>query len=121
VHLLREHIAIYRLDGALFFGAAQQFLDEFTSVADVRVVILRLGGVRVIDASGGHALEEIISGLQSRGITVLLCGVGDRPHRVLEAVGAMDALQAEHHTFIRLADAIDHAQSHVRRHLAPHE
>ena len=58
--LLREHIAVYRLDGALFFGAAQQFLDEFVSVSDVRVVILRLGGVRVIDASGAHALDEII-------------------------------------------------------------
>jgi SulP family sulfate permease len=121
VALLREHIAVYRLDGALFFGAAQQFLDEFTSVADVRVVILRLGGVRVIDASGGHALQEIITGLQSRGITVLLCGVGDRPQRVLEAVGAMTALQAEHHSFARLADAVEHAQAHVRRHLSPHE
>ena len=119
--LLREHITVYRIDGALFFGAAQHFLDEFTSVADVRVVILRLGGVRVIDASGAHALEEIITGLQSRGITVLLCGVGERQHRILEAVGAIEALQAERHVFLTLAAAIEHAQGHVRRHLTPHD
>ncbi len=100
--LLREHIAVYRLDGALFFGAAQQFLDEFVSVSDVRVVILRLGGVRVIDASGGHALDEIIVGLRSRGIAVLLCGVGERPMHILEAVGAIEALGAEHHVFTSL-------------------
>jgi SulP family sulfate permease len=119
--LLRGHIAVYRLDGALFFGAAQQFLDEFVSVADVRVVILRLGGVRVIDASGGHALDEIIVGLRSRGIAVLLCGVGERPMHILEAVGAIDALGAEHHVFTSLPDAITHAQAHVRRHLTPGE
>ena len=112
---------MYRLDGALFFGAAQQFLDEFVSVSDVRVVILRLGGVRVIDASGGHALDEIIVGLRSRGIAVLLCGVGERPMHILEAVGAIDALGAEHHVFTSLPDAIEHAQAHVRRHLTPGE
>lgn len=121
VALLHEHIAVYRLDGALFFGAAQQFLDEFTSVADVRVVILRLGGVRVVDASGGHALDEIIGGLQSRGIAVLLCGVGPRLQQILTAVGAIDSLHAQHHVFNSLPDAIDHAQGHVRRHLAPQD
>ena len=89
--------------------------------ADVRVVILRLGGVRVIDASGGHALEEIIVGLQAKGIAVLLCGVGERPMHILEAVGAIDALGAEHHVFTSLPDAIAHAQGHVRRHLTPGE
>ena len=121
VALLRQHIAVYRLDGALFFGAAQQFLDEFTHIADVRVVILRLGGVRVIDASGGHALEEIILGLQSRGITVLLCGVGERPRQVLDALGVLGEFEHAHHVFTSLPEAVRHAHGHVRRHLSPHE
>ncbi len=117
--LMKEHIAVYRLDGALFFGAAQHFLDELTSVADVRVVILRLGGISVIDASGGHALEEIIHGLQSRGIAVLLCGVAERPLRILQAVGAVDALDGDRHVFTSLPAAIEHAHGHIRRHLRP--
>ena len=48
--LLHERIAVYRVDGALFFGAAQRFLDELAAVGDVEVVILRLSGVRLIDA-----------------------------------------------------------------------
>lgn len=119
--LLRQHIAVYRLDGALFFGAAQQFLDDFTEIADVRVVVLRLGGVRVIDASGGHALDEIVTGLQSRGITVLLCGVGERPRQILDALGVLSSFEDDHHLFTSLPDAVAHAHRHVNRHLAPHE
>jgi SulP family sulfate permease len=119
--LLHEHIAVYRLDGALFFGASQQFLDEFTSIADVRVVILRLGGVRVVDASGGHALDEIITSLRGRNITVLLCGVGTRLRQVLAALGVLQSLEDEHHVFSSLPDAVVHAQRHVHRHMSPSE
>ncbi len=115
--LMRDHIAVYRIDGALFFGAAQRFLDELTSISDVRVVVLRLGGVRVIDASGAHALEEIITSLQARGIVVLLCGVAERPLHILEAVGAISALASDQHVFSSLPAAIEHAQGHVRRQL----
>jgi len=121
IALLHEHIAVYRLDGALFFGAAQQFLDEFMSIADVRVVVLRLGGVRVVDASGGHALDEIIRGLRGRNVTVLLCGVGGRLRQVLGALGTLESLEAEHHVFTSLPAAIAHAQGHVRRHTSPIE
>src|SRR5690606_20840764 len=34
--LLRDHIVTYRVDGALFFGAAQRFLAALSHVADVR-------------------------------------------------------------------------------------
>ncbi len=120
IALLHEHIAVYRLDGALFFGAAQQFLDEFTSIADVRVVVLRLGGVRVIDASGGHALDEIVRSLSARGIVVLLCGVGDRPRRILAGLGVLAPIAEQGHEFSSLPDAIAHAREHVRRQLAHH-
>ena len=38
--LLRDRIVCYRIDGALFFGAAQRFLTELTAVTNVSVVIL---------------------------------------------------------------------------------
>jgi SulP family sulfate permease len=116
--LLREHIAVYRLDGALFFGATQRFLDELVNVADVRVVILRLGGVRVLDASGAHALEEIIEDLQSRGIAVVLQGVLAHQIPTLKAVGALRALSHSHHMVESIGEAIEHARTHVRRDLA---
>ena len=119
--LLHEHIAVYRIDGALFFGATQRFLDTLVEVTDVRVVVLRLAGVRVLDASGAHALEEIIDDLQSRGIAVILQGV--RPEQVptLTAVGALAKLASRHHVVDGLGDAVQHARTHVRRQLSAFE
>jgi SulP family sulfate permease len=113
--LMHEHIVVYRIQGALFFGAAQQFLTELTDVGDVKVVILRLGDVRVIDATGAAALEETVAELERRGITVLLKGIRPEHRRALAAVGAFERLATERHVFDHLDDAVAHARSHVRR------
>lgn len=112
--LLHDHIVAYRLDGALFFGAAQWFLTELTAVSDVRVVILRLSRVQVLDATGALALGEIVSELEARRITVLLQGVRPRHQRILQAVGTLDRLAHERHLF----DHFDHAVAHARQHVA---
>lgn len=113
--LLREHIVVYRLDGALFFGASQRFLTELTAVTDVRVVILRLSHVQVLDATGAQALGEIVAELESRGITVLLKGARPAHRRILEAVGALDRLAHQRHLFDTLEEALAHARVHVAR------
>lgn len=118
--LLHERIAVYRIDGALFFGAAQRFLDELTDVADVEVVILRLSGIRHLDATGANALAEIVRDLERRSITVLLKGVRDADRRSLVAVGAFDHLRSDDHLFTSLPDAIEHAREHVRQAAAAH-
>ena len=111
--LLAEHIITYRLDGALFFGAAQRFLTELTAVTDARVVILRLPDLQVLDATGAHALREIVRELEHRGITVLFKGVRAEHERVLRAVGALDQLASHRHSFGALDDAIAHARQHA--------
>lgn len=116
--LLAEQIVAYRLDGALFFGAAQRFLTELTNVTDARVVILRMPDLQVLDATGAQALGEIVAELEARHITVLLKGPRPAHHRVLEAVGALDRLAHKSHLFHDLDDAIDHARAHVARELA---
>jgi SulP family sulfate permease len=113
--LLRDHIVVYRIDGALFFGAAQRFLTELTAVSDVRVMILRLSHVQSLDATGAQALGEIVEELEGRGITVLLKGVRPHHRRILEAVGALDRLAHERHLFDHLGDAVEHARVHVAR------
>ena len=113
--LLASHILTYRLDGALFFGAAQRFLAELTAVTDVRVVILRLPQLQMLDATGAQALVEIIDELEGRGITVLLKGPRAEHLRIMRAVGLLDALADERHVFTTLDDAIAHARSHLER------
>jgi SulP family sulfate permease len=113
--LMSRHIVAYRLDGALFFGAAQRFLAELSAVTDVRVVILRLPQLRVLDATGAQALGQIVEQLERRGITVLLKGPRPEHIKVLDAVGALDRLAHENHLFVDLDAAVAHAQSHVAR------
>lgn len=113
--LLHDHIVVYRLDGALFFGAAQWFLTELTAVSDVKIVILRLSQIQVLDATGAQALGEIVAELESRGITVFLKGVRPRHRQLLEAVGTLDHLAHERHLFDTLDDAVDHARMHLAR------
>jgi SulP family sulfate permease len=113
--LLSDHILTYRLDGALFFGAAQRFLTELTSIADVRVVILRLPQLQVLDATGAQALGNIVTELERRGITVLLKGPRPEHLKILRAVGALDHLAHENHLFSTLDDAVAHAQLHLER------
>ncbi len=113
--LLSEHILTYRLDGALFFGAAQRFLAELTAVHGVQVVILRLPDLQVLDATGAQALGEIVAQLEARGITVLLKGPRPEHLKVLEAVGVLDRLAHENHLFTDLDAAVAHARVHVAR------
>jgi SulP family sulfate permease len=115
VALLHERILAYRLDGALFFGAAQRFLAELTAISDVRVVILRMPQLQVLDATGAQALGQIIEDLESRHITVLLKGPHPEHLRILRAVGALDRLRHERHVFGNLDEAVEHARSHVAR------
>lgn len=112
---LSSHILTYRLDGAVFFGAAQRFLTEMTAVTDVAVVILRLPDVQVLDATGAQALGEIVAELEHRGITVLIKGARPEHLRTMRAVGVIDRLAHQKHVFEDLAGAVAHARLHVAR------
>lgn len=113
--LLHEGIVTYRLDGALFFGAAQRFLTELTAVTDATVVVLRLPDLQVLDATGAQALGEIVAELEHRGITVLLKGPRPEHLHVLAATGALDRLAHANHLFEDLDAALAHARLHVQR------
>jgi SulP family sulfate permease len=113
--LLHQGILTYRLDGALFFGAAQRFLTELTAVSDAKVIVLRLPEIQVLDATGAQALGEIVAELEDRGITVLLKGPRPEHLRVLVATGALEHLAHENHLFEDLDAALEHARSHVTR------
>ncbi|MGI5191625.1 SulP family inorganic anion transporter [Promicromonospora sp. CA-289599] len=113
-----EHIALFRLDGAMFFGASDRILTEVTDASvreNVLVVILRLSQLGMVDATGARALAELVAALEQRGITVLVKGVQPRHRKLMTTVGVLDELRHESHLFLRLDDAVAHARSHVRR------
>ena len=110
-----ERIALFRIDGSLFFGAAEPLLDEIATQHDVEVVILRLSQVQILDATGANALGELIHALERRGVTVLIKGVRPEHRELLERLGVIASLRHPNHLFADLDPAIEHARDHVRR------
>ena len=72
-----DRIALLRLDGAMFFGAAERISkaiadDHDPHGAEVSVVIIRMSQIGMLDATGAHTLAELAEELESRGITVII-------------------------------------------------
>ncbi|QTX05400.1 SulP family inorganic anion transporter [Agromyces archimandritae] len=110
-----ERIALFRLDGALFFGAAERMLERIAALRDVDVVILRMSQLQLLDATGAQVVTELIRALERRGITVLVKGVQSRHLELVRRVGVIDSLRHRKHLFDSLDAAAEHARSHVRR------
>jgi sulfate permease, SulP family len=110
-----ERIALFRLDGALFFGAADRMLDRVNEIDNVSVVIIRMSQLEVLDATGAKVITEMITGLERRGITVLIKGIQPQHIRLANRVGVITSLRHVKHLFTDLDDAVEHARSHVER------
>ncbi|MFT4285548.1 MAG: SulP family inorganic anion transporter [Protaetiibacter sp.] len=110
-----ERIAIVRLDGPLFFAAADRVFDTVTALDGVSVVILRMSQLELVDATGAHVLSEIVHRLEARGITVLIKGVREGHVELFRTVGVLGALRHHKHLFAELPAAVEHARSHVER------
>ena len=111
-----ERIALLRLDGAMFFGAAERISHAITDAErpEVSVVIIRMSQLGMLDATGAHTLAEIAHELEARGITVIIKGVQAEHRALLANVGIFDALRHENHLIDTLDDAVAHARSHAK-------
>jgi SulP family sulfate permease len=110
-----ERIALFRLDGALFFGAAERMLERVSQTDHITVVVIRMSQLQILDATGARVITEMIQGLERRGITVLVKGIQPRHLQLVTRVGVLTSLRHQNHLFTDLDDAIDHARSHVVR------
>ena len=110
-----ERIALLRLDGAMFFGAAERISAMITDPEHPQtdVVIIRMSQLGLLDATGAHTLAEITTELESRGITVIIKGVQPEHLNLLTNVGVLDELRHENHLIDSLDDAVAHARSHI--------
>lgn len=111
-----ERIALFRIEGSLFFGAAERILDqilEHKATNGIDVVILRLSQIQMIDATGANQLAELVSALERRGVTVIIKGVRKEHIHVLGVLGAIRSLRDPNHLVDDLDTAVAHARSHV--------
>ncbi|MCI0500943.1 MAG: STAS domain-containing protein [Epsilonproteobacteria bacterium] len=78
-------VAVYEVQGPLFFGIVENFIDTFTNQEDsTKVFILRLRYVSLIDAAGLHAIEVVYDKLQEKGSHLILSGVTRKVDKYLQ-------------------------------------
>ena len=80
-----KQVEVYEINGPFFFGAAETFKDTLARVAGKpKVLILRMRHVPAIDATGLHALKDVVHRSRRDGTTVLLCEVQPQPLQALQ-------------------------------------
>jgi len=79
-------VIMYEINGPLFFGAAQKAMGALNAYrgTDFRVLIIHLGRVPAIDATGFVALEHAIADVLRSKKRVILAGPLPRPHSIFE-------------------------------------
>ena len=111
--VLPKGVMIYRIEGALFFGAAAKAMDEIELVGShVRALILDLSAVAVMDATGLVNLESALKRVQKNRTLVILTGAQPQPKKVLEKAG-IEPEEGALALAEDLTEAIARARAHV--------
>lgn len=92
---LGNNIAVFRVDGPLFFGAIEPFVKVLEDTRDVKVLILRMRFVPRIDSTAIVALEEIYTDLKRRGCRLVLSGAQPAVITMLERSGLLAKIGPE--------------------------
>lgn len=87
---------VYSVEGPLFFAAAEKLEHLLRDIQRrARTLVLRMGGVPFIDATGIFALEELIADFQHHGTTVFLVELRPNVRYKLERAGVIAKLGAD--------------------------
>ncbi len=89
-------IVIFNIDGPVFFGAAEKLERTLEHIQrPATTLILRMGNVPFVDATGIFAIEEIITDFKRHGAVVLLVEVRPNVRYKLERGGIIAHVGAE--------------------------
>ena len=80
---------VYEIDGPLFFGSVESFLELFKPETDPKVVILDFNNSKVVDQSALKAIEDIAERYQKSGREIKLRHLSRDCHYLLTRTGQL--------------------------------
>lgn len=93
---LPREAVVYRVFGALLFGAADKLETVLRRAGgDTRVIILHLAAVTAIDATALDRLGDLHAKLKRHGKHLLICGPHTQPYFTMEKAGFLDEVGRE--------------------------
>jgi SulP family sulfate permease len=80
-------VEVFQLNGPLFFAAAAEYEDILSRSGGIpRILILRMAGVPLIDATGAAAFRRFVTNIQARGTNVVLSELKAQPGEALKGM-----------------------------------
>ena len=86
-------VEVYSINGSFFFGAVEKLLDVEQSLFKApRALVLDMGGVFYMDATGLKTVRDIRERCESRGTRLMLAAVQPQPLSVLQKAKKVDKI-----------------------------
>jgi SulP family sulfate permease len=110
-YVLPPGVALYEVAGPLFFGAAQNAMTALDAVgARNKFVVLALGRVPSIDATGLVALESALVRLRQAGKRVVITGPLPEPRQIFDKANL-----PKHHPHLSFAPTLEDGLAAARQ------
>jgi SulP family sulfate permease len=105
-------VAVYRLSGAFFFGAAGTIASLFDRIGDNhRALVLDFSATPFVDSSGAHAIEGLVRKAERRGMEVYFTGASTAVRRELIVYGLKPPLVHYKATIALAKEAVARSQT----------
>ena len=112
---LREEVFIKHLKGPLFFGSTSDFQNLTLQIPETAsMVILRLGKMQYMDQSGLYAMEDMLQGLQAKGVDVLFVDLLKQPRYMMERIDIIPDVVSEEHIFKSFKDCMNWLKLNIK-------
>ncbi len=113
--IIPQGVEVYEINGPYFFGIANKFEEQMVQLGDrPKVRIIRMRKVPFIDSTGIHNLTNLCKMSKKERITIVLSGVNEKVHHVLEKSGFYELL-GEENICENINVAIDRANQIIQK------
>lgn len=108
--IIPDGVEVYEINGPYFFGIATKFEETMVQLGDCpKVRIIRMRKVPFIDSTGINNLTNLCKMSQKEGTTIVLSGVNEKVHKVLQKSGFYELL-GENNICSNINSAIERAK-----------
>ena len=114
--IVPEGVEVYEINGPYFFGIATKFEEMMANMGDrPKVRIIRMRKVPFIDSTGVHNLSNLCDMCKKDNIQVVLSGVNEKVHQVLEKTGFLYTLVGKDNICPNINVALERAKEIVEK------
>ena len=114
--IVPEGVEVYEINGPYFFGIATRFEEMMANMGDrPKVRIIRMRKVPFIDSTGVHNLSNLCDMCKKDNIQVVLSGVNEKVHQVLEKTGFLYNLVGKDNICPNINVALERAKEIVEK------